>query len=355
VSALPEPPVDSVANPVAAPAPAEPFTPPRAPRPLRDAREVPGALPPTDWANAKERSNALAIRLMAWIAMFCGRGIARLVLHPITLYFLLFAPTPRRHSARYLGRALGRPARWRDLYRHFHAFAATVLDRVYLLRGRLDLFDIQHGGEEKVFATLGEGRGAFLLGAHIGSFEAMHAVAKPNQRLRMAMIMFPDNARLISSTLASIAPDYKPQIIPLGRIESTLVVRDWLDGGGLAGMLGDRSLPMESQRVGVLGVPFLGREAYFSDGPFRLATLLKRRVFFMVGLYEGGKRYDVRIDLLADFSERLDSPEAREQRIRAAVVEYAARLEALCLERPYNWFNFFDFWNEEKSHDKEAA
>jgi predicted LPLAT superfamily acyltransferase len=159
---------------------------------------------------------------------------------------------------------------------------------------------------------------------------------------------------LISSALAAIAPDYKPEIIPLGRIESTLVVRDWLDAGGLAGMLGDRSLPMESQRVGVLGVPFLGREAFFSDGPFRLATLLKRRVFFMVGLYEGGKRYDVRIDLLADFSERLDSPQAREQRIRAAVVEYAARLEALCLEMPYNWFNFFDFWNEEQTH-KETA
>ena len=303
--------------------------------------------PPTDWAHAKERSNVLAIRLMAWIAVFCGRRVARWVLHPIALYFLLFAPAARRHSARYLGRALGRPARWGDIYRHIHAFAATVLDRVYLLRGRLDLFDIRHDGEQQVFDTLPEGRGAFLLGAHIGSFEAMHAVAKPNQRLRMAMIMYPDNARLINSTLAAIAPDFKPVIIPLGRIESTLVLRDWLDGGGLAGMLGDRSLPGESQRVGIVGVPFLGVDASFSDGPFRLATLLKRRVFFMVGLYLGGNRYEVRIDLLADFTERLHDPQARERRIRKAVVDYAARLEALCREMPCNWFNFFDFWHED--------
>ena len=334
MSALPNPP-----NRSEGPARPEPL----APRPPREALPP----PPTDWAEAKERSNVLAIRLMAWTAVVFGRRFARCVLHPIALYFLLFAPAARRHSARYLGRALGRPARWTDVYRHIHAFAATVLDRVYLLRGRLDLFDIQHDGEQQVFATLAEGRGAFLLGAHIGSFEAMHAVAKPNQHLRMAMIMFPDNARLINSTLAAIAPDFKPEIIPLGRIESTLVVRDWLDGGGLAGMLGDRSLPAESQRVGVVSVPFLGREASFSDGPFRLATLLKRRVFFMVGLYLGGNRYEVRIDLLADFSERLDSPQARDQRMRAAVVDYAARLEALCRERPYNWFNFFDFWHED--------
>ena len=301
----------------------------------------------TDWASAQERSNAVTMRLMVWIALVCGRRVARWVLHPITLYFLLFAAEPRRHSARYLGRALGRPARWRDLYQHFHHFAAIVLDRVYLLHGRMDLFDMNAVGEDLVFATLGERRGAFLLGSHIGSFEVLHAVGKTHHGLRLAMIMYPDNARLINNALAAIAPDARPEIIALGRIDSTLAVRDWLDGGGLAGMLGDRSLPGESQRSGTVRVPFLGHEASFSDGPFRLATLLRRRVFFMVGLYGGGNHYDVIFEELADFSQRLDNMEAREERIRAGVIAYAARLEALCRERPYNWFNFFDFWHED--------
>ncbi len=78
----------------------------------------------------------VALRLMAFIAITFGRRVARLVLHPIVWYFLLFARGSRRQSARYLGRALGRPARWSDVYRHLHCFASTVLDRVYLVRGR---------------------------------------------------------------------------------------------------------------------------------------------------------------------------------------------------------------------------
>jgi len=100
------------------------------------------ALDAQAWARAPERGTAAALRLISWIAMTCGRRATRWLLHPITLYFLLFAPTARRQSRRYLARALGRPASLRDGYRHVHAFTATILDRVYLLRGRLDIFDI---------------------------------------------------------------------------------------------------------------------------------------------------------------------------------------------------------------------
>ena len=300
-----------------------------------------------DWSHTPERSNALALRVMSWIALTCGRRVARWVLHPITLYFVLFAPVPRRHSRRYLSRALGRPAGWRDVYRHLFTFTATILDRVYLLSGRMHLFDVSVHGEALIDATLAEGRGAFLVGAHIGSFEALRAIGQNRSGLRIAMVMYPDNARLINHALRAIAPHYQPKIIALGQRDSMLAVRDWLDAGGLAGLLADRALPGESQRAGSIGVNFLGREASFSDGPFRLAALLRRRVVFMAGLYAGGNRYDVRFTALADFSQRAADPAAREQHIRDAVLAYAAQLESICREQPYNWFNFLDFWHED--------
>jgi predicted LPLAT superfamily acyltransferase len=97
----------------------------------------------------------------------------------------------------------------------------------------------------------------------------------------------------------------------------------------------------------MLSIPFLGLPATFSDGPLRLALVLKRRVFFMVGLYRGGNVYEVRIETLADFTHPPASPQAREALMHAALRAYVARLEALVREAPYNWFNFYDFWSEE--------
>ncbi len=304
-----------------------------------------------DWARTPERSNLLALRVMCWIALACGRRAARVVLHPITLYFLLFSPVQRRNARRYLARVLGRTPHWRDGYRLIHAFASTVLDRVYFLRGQAHRFDLRPAGTAPVEALLAAGHGAFMVGAHVGSFEAIGATGRmPGGRhWRVAMLMYPDNARRINEVLDAIADaDIRPQVIALGRPGSMLALRDWLDAGGVAGTLGDRTLAGEpSERGGVVELPFLGRTARFADGPFRMAALLRRPVFSMAGLYAGGRRYDVRFAPLADFSARPADAAERERSIRAAVEAYAAWLEALCREYPYNWFNFHDFWNED--------
>ena len=308
-----------------------------------------------DWARTPERSNVIALRVIVWIALTFGRRAARLILHPISLYFLLFAPTPRRQIKRYLFRAIGPHAGWGDGYRLLHAFASTVLDRIYFLRGRMDLFDVRVTGNEPVEAEVRAGRGAFMLGAHVGSFEALgscRSQSPDHTELRAAMLMFPDNAQQISAVLGAISlPELRPHVIALGRPNSMLALRDWLDSGGMAGLLADRTLPGQDEsamkRGNSVKLPFLGHPAVFNDGPFRLAAMLRRRVYFMAGLYGGGARYDVLFKPLADFTESLTDPAAREQRIHAAVVAYVERLEVLCRAYPYNWFNFHDFWLED--------
>jgi hypothetical protein len=298
------------------------------------------------WTQHRERGNRFVLRLMAWIAVTLGRAAARAVLHPIVWYFLAFAPTARRHSTRYLARALGRTPTLADGYRHIHAFAATVLDRVYLARGHTQAFDLRLEGAPMMDALVAQGHGALLIGAHFGSFEALHAVGASRPGLRVAMAMYPDNARLIHEALQAIAPGFHLDIIAIGRAGSTLAVRDWLDGGGLVGMLGDRVLGHDVQR-GMIELPFLGHPARFSDGPFRLALLLKRPLIFIAGVYRGGNRYDVRFEPLADFSAPPADAAARDNLLRDALRAYVQRLESLCREAPDNWFNFYDFWNED--------
>ncbi len=307
---------------------------------------------------------------MVWIATTLGRRAARGVLLPVTLYFLCFASAARRQSAQYLQRALGRPPTWRERFGHFHAFAAVALDRIWFARGQLQHFDLTVSGGPLVDDTLAAGRGAFFLGAHVGSFEALHAIGATRPGMRVAHVMYPDNARMIHDMLAAIAPGFRLGIIPIGHSGSTLQIRDWLDSGGLVGLMGDRWLEsaavepagkpkpkaeteavatatskgVSSHRSGFVTLDFLGRPARFIDGPLRLALLLRRRVIFMVGIYRGGNRYDLRFDQLADFSNVPSEPAERERLLQAALQSYVSRLEALCAEAPLNWFNFYDYW-----------
>ncbi len=305
--------------------------------------------PPVDrtaagWTAERERGNLWVLRTMRWFALAAGRPLARSVLHPITLYFLLANGKARRASLDYLSRALGRPARWADSYRHIHRFAATVLDRVYFLQERLERFEVASSGAETIHSPLDRGEGVMLVGAHFGSFEALRATAQ-GRGARVAMLMYEDNARLLNATLAAVAPQAQLHTIALGRAGAMLALRRWLDEGGIAGLLADRMLPGSGERSRTLWLDFLGRPARFSDGPFRLAAMLRRRVVFMAGLYHGGNRYELRFVELADF--RADAPDANadvDLRVRAAMLRYVALLEALCVESPYNWFNFFDFW-----------
>jgi predicted LPLAT superfamily acyltransferase len=292
------------------------------------------------WRREPERSHRLALRLMRWAALALGRRAARVLLHPISAYFLAFAPRARRASAGYLARVLGRPPAPGERYRHFHSFAATVLDRVYLLHERFELFDIALHGDAVLQAELARGAGALLLGAHLGSFEALRAPGRRATGLRVAMVMYEDNARMLNEALAALGAAARQDVITLGRLDSMLRVREFLAGGGIAGMLGDRGLDDEDVRA----VPFLGAPARFPLGPLRMAAMLRRRVLFMAGLYLGGNRYALHFEPLADFgAEPRPSPEG-------ALEAYVACLERHCRAAPYNWFNFYDFWADGAGH-----
>jgi predicted LPLAT superfamily acyltransferase len=294
----------------------------------------------SDWAARGERGSRLLLRLMCWISLRLGRRPTRIVLYAITAYFFLFAPEARRHSRNYLRRALGRSPGAGDRFRHLLAFSTTIHDRVFLLNGRFDLFDIDVEGDSSLLSTLDQRGGALLMGAHLGSFEVLRAVGRRQTGRNVAMAMYADNAHKINATLAALNPDLTADIIQLGQLSAMLEIREHLGAGALVGMLGDRSTGNEPGEQ----VMFLGAPAVFPVRPFRVAAMLRCPVYFMAGLYLGGNRYRIVLEQIADFSR--EPPAGETAPIGAAVREYAAAVQRHCRAQPYNWFNFFDFWQQ---------
>ena len=290
------------------------------------------------WFRQRERGSPLLILFILWVARRLGRVPARVLLWPISAYFLLAAGNARRASRDYLSRLRGRPAGLVQVARHIHCFAATILDRVFFLSGRFDVFDIHYHGLENLNNKLADGRGVLLLGAHLGSFEVLRALAIQQSRLRLKVLMYPDHNPYLTGLLDRLNPEVANSVIPLGGPDALLAVKETLDQGMAVGMLGDRVAPGDRQTR----CPFLDQPTVFPVGPAHLASVLQVPVVLVFGLYRGANRYDLYLEAMPSLPV---VPRAEREAAAAAWMgHYATRLEHYTRLAPYNWFNFYDYW-----------
>jgi predicted LPLAT superfamily acyltransferase len=291
------------------------------------------------WATRADRSYAFVIRCGVQLALAVGRPVAGLLLHAASLYYLAVSAADRAGSRLYLRKVLGREPGLADLFRHFHCFATTILDRIYLLNGQYGRYDVHTHGEDIVAGMMERGEGCLLVGAHFGSFEIVRFQGHAARAARVSLVMYEQGTKTLNAVLNAINPDLAMRVIALGTVDSMLQLERALVDGEFVGILADRIIGSES----TVACSFLGAPARFPDGAFRIAALLKRPLVMMFGLYRGGNRYDVHFEVLADMRgvERAD----RERAIRDAQRGYVARLEHYCRLAPYNWFNFYDYWS----------
>lgn len=294
-----------------------------------------------EWTSRPERSNMLALRTIVWVALTLGRGAARVLLAPICLYYMAFAPKVRAASKEFLTRALGRAPNLKDYYLHLFTFAATLLDRVFLLNGQYSRFAITVHGEQLVQDLVARGEGCFLLGSHLGSFEVIRTLGREAAGLNVALVMYEENAKKVNSILDAINPELAVEVIGLGKPDSMMKVQEALARGEFVGMLGDRNFANE----GTVPCRFFGATTHCPPGPFRMAALLKRPLVLMFGLYRGGNRYEIHFEQLADLSQ---VPRGERNRaIEQSLQNYVERMEHYCRLAPYNWFNFYGFWDQQ--------
>lgn len=303
------------------------------------------------WKQRPEGGGRSAIRLIAAIARHGGRGIARACLYPITAYFLLVRGSERRASRAYLSRVLGRRAGMWDVARHIHTFAATILDRLFLLGGRMELFAIRTEGTQPLLDLLDQGRGVLLFGSHLGSFDALRALSRQRPDLKLRVLLDRSHNAALTELFAELDPRLAAGIIDAGQDGPAIVlaIQQALDEGAMVALLVDRARLGEA----TLPAPLLGAPAPFPTAPWLLASVLKVPVMLAFGLYRGGNRYDL---LFEPFATAVEVPRAqRAEALSALVHRYAGRLEHHLRGAPCNWFNFYDFWHSETSHSAALA
>ncbi|GAB2571510.1 acyltransferase [Dyella jejuensis] len=297
------------------------------------------------WQDQREGGDRFSVRLLIGATLRCGRGFMCACMYPISLYYFLRRGVERRASRAYLSRLFGRPASAWQVIRHLHCFAVTMVDRVYLLAHGERGFDIEVTGVELLEQHVAQGRGVLLVGSHQGSFEVLRTLSARCPEVPLRVLLDKQKTPAITELLESLAPEVGKAVIDVsqGGAAITLAVAETCRTGGMVALLADRGRSHEMLRH----VDFLGQPAPFPVGPWLLANTLQVPVMLCFGLYRGGRRYTLSFE---PFMERVEIPrDARNQALDDILIRYAQRLEHYARLEPYNWFNFYDFWQQDSS------
>ena len=302
---------------------------------------------PLHWARIGESTCAAGIWFLYGVHAVVGRRVLRAVLWPVVLFYAATQPRARRASLDYLRRmqqahgAIGAEPDARHWLRHLMSFAETLLDKLLATSGRYAFANVRLEGQEEVEALLAQGRGALLVTAHVGCLELCQALATRMPGLRLTVLVHTRHAQRFNAILRRLNPGQRVELLQVTDVNAATAVeleRRVRDGEFVA-IAGDR-VPVDGGRT--VTVPFLGAPAAFPVGAYVLASLLACPLL-MLGCVREGAGHVVRFDLLA---EQVQLPRAgREQALQHWGLLFAQRLEALLVRAPYDWFNFFQFWD----------
>ncbi|CAB3798697.1 hypothetical protein LMG28688_04776 [Paraburkholderia caffeinitolerans] len=306
---------------------------------------APGGSP---WWRTAERGSRLGMQLLALSCKLFGRRFTALWLHPIVAYFLVTGRPAREASRRYFDRLsqfapqpdTPRPG-WLTAYRHMLTFAQSSFDKLAAWSGRLDLAEVEIDDARALDALIASGRGALVIGSHLGNLEMARALAVRGAQTKVTAIVYTEHAKRFNSVLASAHDNFAEHLVQVSDFgpETALMMQQRIERGELLVIVGDRTPARETGRT--TEARFLGETAAFAQGPYVLAHALACPVYLLFCLKErsGYRLY------FEPFAERIDLPRrARAEHIAAWAQRFAARLEHHCRNAPYQWFNFYDFW-----------
>ena len=247
------------------------------------------------------------------------------LMHVWLIWYVLVRPAERRGAYLFHRRRGRKPFMAAlDVYRSFCHFGRAIIDRFAVYAGKR--FDVQVDKLERYYGRVHDREGFVMLFSHVGNTEmAGYFLSTPDKR--MHILAYGGESPEVQSRRMQALERNNIGIITVRPDDMSHIYRinEVLQQGDVLTMAADR-------RMGDTAVtcPFMGLEAPFPAGPFRICRAVKKKVLLTFVIKDSHKSYHV-------FTEELEPDKDLANR-------YAQCLEQMALAYPYEWFNFYDFW-----------
>ena len=288
--------------------------------------------------DGKSRGAVLGYKIFIFFIKHLGIRSAYFILYFVAFYFLLFSIKGTKANFYYFHKRLGF-SKFKSVfkvYRSYCVFGQTIIDKVAISSGLRNKFTYEFDGVDILKNLLKNRKGGILISAHVGNFEIAEYFFSEIDDLSQINLVTTDNEdQAIKEYMDTVSSKSKLKVILVKEdLSHIFEINNALSNNELICFTGDRYF--EGSKI--LSEELLGKEAKFPAGTFLLGSRLKVPVAFVYVMKETSKHYHL-YTREAKFKAR---------NAQDLLKSYTESIAWILKKYPYQWFNYFDFWAEQK-------
>lgn len=302
------------------------------------------------WASIAETGTTLGMRFLIFAYRVGGRGLFKLFLFPVMLFYFVLRADSRRASREYLQRVSCRmenypPVDWRLVFAHFWQFGLALIDKFAIWMGKLGEADLVMHNRELIEELVAQGKGGVFAISHLGNFEIISAMSQTHEGVKLTVLQHTHHAEKFNKLLTTYTSAARVEFLQVTDMDMALAIRlsERTGNGEFVAIAADR-VPI-SEQSSTIGCEFFGDTAPFPAGPHVLAYVLNVAVIALFCVREGDL-YHIYFEQIAEPAKQTGL--SREEFVRQSAERFARRLEHHTRRQPLQWFNFYDFWQADK-------
>lgn len=277
-----------------------------------------------DWSGKTGGTHGMQ-RMLVGLIRLTDIRVAYGLMHLWLIWYILIRKT-ERHGAYVFHRRRGRTKIQAalDVYRSFYHFGQAIIDRFAVYAG--EPFEVIVENKERYDTLVSQPEGFIMLFSHVGNSEMcgyfLTRCDKP-----MHILIFGGESPVVMAHRKAVLERNNIEMIEVlpNQLDHIYRIYEVLQKGDILTIAADRRMGEHIVRC-----PFMGAEASFPAGPFRICQTVNRPVLLFFVVKEKARTYRV-------YTEQLDPAKNLPQ-------QFAQHMERIARTHPYEWFNFYDFW-----------
>lgn len=308
------------------------------------------------WASLQEAGTLTGLRFLFLIYRIFGKRFYSMLMYPVALYFVIFKSESRIASQQYLIlHWLKNPGLWKqkpsvfNSVIHFKRFAETILDKGLAWVSDISEDEFVIDDMSIIDELMADTRGQLIIGSHFGNLEYCRGFMQRYKDKIINILVYDRHSANFVQIMQRLNPDSRVNVFQVDEFDvpTILLLKSKVDNGEWVFIAGDR-IPLDGFQHTV-EVEFFGEKANLPMGPYLLAKALACPVKLMFGYRHPELASNKVFFEVVPFIDQLAfTRKDRTKIVTQYAQEFMQHLERHCLQAPYQWFNFYDFWAEKK-------